>query len=178
MLRVERYIQYFRRTATTSRIELIRVKPSGRGAPLTISLILSYLWWLAARHHINSTVWHDVNPEASLHNLHPTSNNELKLSIRPITFIRDPGGFSWKVLLAHILKKDRGNKLLQICHTWLRRLHRRVAANACLQSGAAGWGKGLVTCFLRVPQAAGLNWSCHAAQASKRNFQKICYKPF
>ena len=35
-----------------------------------------------------------------------------------------------------------------------------------------------VTCFLRVPQAVGLNCSCHAAQASKGNFQKTCYKTF
>ena len=34
---------------------------------------------------------------------------------------------------------------------------------------AAGWVKGFVTCFLGVPQAAGLNCSCHAAQASKGN---------
>ena len=47
-----------------------------------------------------------------------------------------------------------------------------------LQSGAAGWGKGFVTCFLRVPEAAGLNCSCHAAQATNRNFQKTCYKTF
>ena len=46
-----------------------------------------------------------------------------------------------------------------------------------VQSGAEGWGKGFVTCFLRVPQAFGLNCSCHAAQARKGNFQKICYKP-
>ena len=32
-------------------------------------------------------------------------------------------------------------------------------------------------CFLRVPQAAGLYCSCHAAQASKGNFQKTYYKP-
>ena len=44
-----------------------------------------------------------------------------------------------------------------------------------LQSGAAGWGKGFVKCFLRVSHAAGLNCSCHAAHASKGNFQKTCY---
>ena len=47
-----------------------------------------------------------------------------------------------------------------------------------VQSGAADRGKGFVTCFLRVPQAAGLNRSCHAAQASRGNFQKTCYKTF
>ena len=47
-----------------------------------------------------------------------------------------------------------------------------------VQSGAAGCGKGFATCFLRVPQAAGLNCSCHAAQASKGNFQKTYYKTF
>ena len=47
-----------------------------------------------------------------------------------------------------------------------------------LQSGAAGCGKGCVTCFLRVPQAVRLNCSCHAAQASKGNFHKTCYKTF
>ena len=38
------------------------------------------------------------------------------------------------------------------------------------QSGAAGWVKGFVICLLTVPQAAGLNCSCRAAQASKGNF--------
>ena len=47
-----------------------------------------------------------------------------------------------------------------------------------LQSGATGCGKGFVTCFLRVPQAARLNCSCHAAQASRGNFQKTCFKTF
>ena len=32
--------------------------------------------------------------------------------------------------------------------------------------------------FLRAPQAAGLNCSCHAAQASTGNFQKTCYTTF
>ena len=48
-----------------------------------------------------------------------------------------------------------------------------------LQSGEAGGrGQGFVTYFLRVPQTVGLNCSCHAAQASKGNFQKTCYKTF
>ena len=41
-----------------------------------------------------------------------------------------------------------------------------------------GCGKCFVTCFLRVPHAVGLNCSCHAAQASKGNLQKTCYKTF
>ena len=45
-----------------------------------------------------------------------------------------------------------------------------------IQSGAAGCGKCFVTCVLRVPQTVGLNCSCHAAQASKGNSQKTCYK--
>ena len=44
---------------------------------------------------------------------------------------------------------------------------------ATVQSGAAGRGKGFVTCFLRVPLGY---YSCYAAQASKENFQKTCYK--
>ena len=32
--------------------------------------------------------------------------------------------------------------------------------------------------FSESSQAAGLNCSCHAAQASKMNFQKTCYKTF
>ena len=36
-----------------------------------------------------------------------------------------------------------------------------------LQSAAAVWVKGFVKCFLRVPQAIGLNCSWHTAQASK-----------
>ena len=45
-----------------------------------------------------------------------------------------------------------------------------------IQSGAAGCVKGFGKCFLRVSQAAGLNCSGHAAQASKRNFQKTLFK--
>ena len=37
-----------------------------------------------------------------------------------------------------------------------------------IQSGVAGWVKGFVTYLLRVPEAVGLNCSCHAAQASKQ----------
>ena len=37
-----------------------------------------------------------------------------------------------------------------------------------IQSGAAGWGEGFETCFLRVPQAVG----------PKGNFQHTCYKTF
>ena len=44
-----------------------------------------------------------------------------------------------------------------------------------LQSGAAGCVKGFARYF---PQAVGLNCICHAAQASKGNFQKTCYKTF
>ena len=40
-----------------------------------------------------------------------------------------------------------------------------------LHSGAATCRKGFVKCFLRVPQAVRLYCSCHAAQASKVNFQ-------
>ena len=32
--------------------------------------------------------------------------------------------------------------------------------------------------FSKSSQAVGLNCSCHAAQASKGNFQKICYETF
>ena len=47
-----------------------------------------------------------------------------------------------------------------------------------LQSGAAGCVKGFARYFLIVPQAVGMNCICHAAQASKGNFQKTCYKTF
>ena len=47
-----------------------------------------------------------------------------------------------------------------------------------LQSGAATCSEGFVKCYLRVPQAVGLYCSCHAAQASKGNFQKTCNKTF
>ena len=48
-----------------------------------------------------------------------------------------------------------------------------------VQPGAAGCEKGSVECFLRVPQAAGLYCSCHAAQAAnKGNCQKTLYKTF
>ena len=45
-----------------------------------------------------------------------------------------------------------------------------------LLGGAATCSEGFVNCFLRVPQAVGLYCSCHAAQASKGNFQLTCYK--
>ena len=54
----------------------------------------------------------------------------------------------------------------------------RGCCRLLLQSGAAGCVKGFVTCFLGVPKAVGLNCSYHAAQVSKGNFQKTCYKTF
>ena len=42
--------------------------------------------------------------------------------------------------------------------------------------GAATCSQGFVSCFLRHPQAVGLYYSCHAAQASQWNFQKTYYK--
>ena len=41
-----------------------------------------------------------------------------------------------------------------------------------IQSGAATCSEGLVTCFLRVPHAAGLYCCCHADQANKGNMKK------
>ena len=46
------------------------------------------------------------------------------------------------------------------------------------QSGASGCEKGLIKCFLRVPQAVRVYCSCHAAQASEGNFLKTFYKIF
>ena len=43
-----------------------------------------------------------------------------------------------------------------------------------IPGGAGTCSEGFVKCFLRIPQAVGLHCSCHAAQASKGNFQKIC----
>ena len=72
----------------------------------------------------------------------------------------------------------------QICHAFGKALQSGAGGlihswvDLDIQSGAAGCGKGFVTCFLRVPQTAGLNCSCHAAQASTGNFQETCYKTF
>ena len=41
-----------------------------------------------------------------------------------------------------------------------------------IQSGAATCSEGFVTWLLRVPQAVGPYFSCHAAQSSEGNFQK------
>ena len=45
-------------------------------------------------------------------------------------------------------------------------------------SGTSCREKSVLKCFLRVPQAVGLYFSCHAAQASKGNLQKTVYKIF
>ena len=55
---------------------------------------------------------------------------------------------------------------------------RRRGSSEAVSSTIWGCGKCFVTCFLRVPQAARLNCSCHAAQASRGNFQKTCFKTF
>ena len=47
-----------------------------------------------------------------------------------------------------------------------------------IPGGAATYSEGFVYFFLRVPQAVGLNCSCHDAQASKGNFNKTYYKTF
>ena len=47
-----------------------------------------------------------------------------------------------------------------------------------IQSGSATCSEGFVQCFIRVTQAISLYYSCHAAQASKLNFQKTFYKTF
>ena len=59
---------------------------------------------------------------------------------------------------------------------WVSILFGAFAFN--LQSGATGRGKGFETCFVRVPQAVGLNCSCNAGHASKGNFQKTCHRAF
>ena len=41
-----------------------------------------------------------------------------------------------------------------------------------IQSGAATCSEGFATWLLRVPQAVGPYFSCHAAQSSEGNFQK------
>ena len=53
-----------------------------------------------------------------------------------------------------------------------------VRPRTSLQSGAATCWEGFVTCFLRVPQAAGLSCGCHAAQASNGNFETTYYEIF
>ena len=47
-----------------------------------------------------------------------------------------------------------------------------------IPGGAATCSEGFVYFFLRVPQAAGLYCSCHAAQASKGNFHKTFCETF
>ena len=47
-----------------------------------------------------------------------------------------------------------------------------------LPGGAATCFEGFVNFFFESSQAVGLYCSCHAAQASKGNFQKTCYKTF
>ena len=81
-----------------------------------------------------------------------------------VTFLQ----FGWSTWVEKIQMLYSASRIMRHCSLTLNRI----------QSGAAGWGKGFLTCFLKVPQAIGLNCSCHAAQASKGNFQKRCYETF
>ena len=87
-------------------------------------------------------------------------------------------------------RADRGLRR-GLCHAWMNRwrfIHKLLFDVGVTENtptcckihslGAAGWGKGFVTCFLRVPRAVELTCSCHAAPASRGNFQKTCYKTF
>ena len=86
---------------------------------------------------------------------------------------RRPG---WNFKQANVCEVPQQSRLSRWCTRTVNYSSQQLSF--LLQSGAAGWGKGFETCLLRVPPAVGLNWTCHAAQASKGNVQKTCYKTF
>ena len=86
------------------------------------------------------------------------------------------------VHLSNVFSPDEVEEMSEEYDTIFERMSRDTKSRErgfnVVQSGASGCEKGFVKCFLRVPHAVALYFSCRAAQESKGNFQKTVYKTF